>query len=108
MVEKALAAQLCGIGGEQVIEDGARVPVGQLRLGRGSQAAVENGQQGVVPNGKSLVSFGDMTVDDLGQLQLLGNTIEGSGSSELEMEALRGDRGGGLLEEFANVLALPR
>src|SRR5207245_1759199 len=57
VVEKALAAQLRGIGGEQSIENRPRVPVGQLRLGCGSQAAVENGQQGVLPYGESLVSF---------------------------------------------------
>ena len=106
VVEKALAAQLRGIGGEQSIENGPRVPVGQLRLGCGSQAAVENGQQGVLPYGESLVSFGDVAVDDLGELELLGHRIKGSGSSKLEREALGGHRGGGLLEQFADVLSL--
>src|SRR5213082_2282988 len=38
VVEKALAAQLRGIGGEQSIENGPRVPVGQLRLGCGRRS----------------------------------------------------------------------
>src|SRR5206468_3388771 len=103
VVEKALAAQLRGIGGEQSIENGPRVPVGQLRLGCGSQAAVENGQQGVLPYGESLVSFGDVAVDGLGDVELWGRVIMGSGSSSLEGGARGRQRGGGRLEAFAEV-----
>ena len=65
MVEKALAAQVRGIGWEQSIQDGSRVPVGQPELRSRSQAAVENGQQGILPYQESLVSFQDVLVDDL-------------------------------------------
>src|SRR2546429_6382137 len=46
------------------------------------------------------------SVDDLGELELLGHRIKGSGSSKLEREALGGHRGSGLLEQFADVLSL--
>src|SRR5438105_2419185 len=39
VVEKALAAQLRGLGGEQSIEDGAGVPVSQLELRSGRTLA---------------------------------------------------------------------
>src|SRR5438034_1130556 len=87
VVEKALAAQLRGIGGEQSIENRPRVPVGQLRLGCGSQAAVENGQQGVLPYGESLGSFGDVAVDDLGELELLGHRIKRSEEHTSELQS---------------------
>src|SRR5207253_10541327 len=108
VVEKALAAQLRGLGGEQSIEDGAGVPVSQLELRSGRQAAVENGQQGVLPYGESLVSLGEVLVDDLDQPQLLGNRIEGGGASELEIEGMARKGSGGLLEELANVFGLAK
>jgi len=80
--------------------------VGELDLGSGSQAAIENGQQGILPHGEALVSLGDVLVDDLDEVQLLGNRIEGGGCSELEMERVSGNGSGGLIEEFVDVLGL--
>src|SRR5256884_1989593 len=57
VVEKALAAQLRGIGGEQAVENGPPVPRGPLRLGWGGPAAGENGQHGVLPHREALGSL---------------------------------------------------
>src|SRR6516165_6778405 len=76
----------------------------ELGLRSGSQAAVENGQQGILPHRESLAALGDMPIDDVGELELLGNRIEGGGSSELEIERVSGLGSGGLLEELADVL----
>src|SRR5437899_2696983 len=78
----------------------------QLQLAEIIDCHVPKRNQGVLPYGESLVSFGDVAVDDLGELELLGHRIKGSGSSKLEREALGGHRGGGLLEQFADVLSL--
>src|SRR5256886_8229841 len=50
VVEKALAAQLRGIGGGTSLEEGPPAPVGPLRLGCGGPAAGEKGPPGGTPH----------------------------------------------------------
>lgn len=72
-------------------------PGWHLQLAGGSQAAVDGGDQHVLPEGGALLTLGGAFVDEFHQLELLGEVVEGSHAAKLDDARPQGC-GGWLLE----------
>jgi hypothetical protein len=80
------------------------IPMGQLRLAGGAGGAVDGGQHQILAHREALVALGQLGVDELDQVQLLGLVPEGDDIAEAGgAGAYWGDRflgGGNGLEDM--------
>ena len=82
VIPKGLAGELrCG-GGNQTGEGGLSIPVGQLAFAGGVDGPVDGGQEQILPDGESLLAFGQMAIQEFDESDLLGQIIEGHDVAE--------------------------
>ena len=88
VVPEALAGQLLGADIQEASQDGALEPAGHLGLAAGSDTPVHRGEKQIGADGGSGAGLGDVAVDVVDQLQLLGEVIQSHDGAEVGNDGL--------------------
>ena len=90
VVPEALAGQLLGADIQEASQRGALEPAGHPDLAAGSDTPVHGGEEQVGADGGPGAGLGDVAVDVVDQLQLLGEVIQGHDGAEVGDDGLAG------------------